>query len=96
MYIILQVVSHWIHFQNNLQWNSESPTHVARNGNLGLIWRYYDSKGILWNIGKYSYFGLLSSCILSKDKLYRVETMDVMSRGKITLKKWFQFNIKYQ
>ena len=40
-------------------------------------------KEIFWTIGSYSYFGLLSSYILSEDKVYRSETMDT---GKIPLK----------
>ena len=35
-------------------------------------------KGVFWNIGELSYFGLLSYYVLSKDKVYRVETMDMV------------------
>ena len=35
-------------------------------------------KGVFWTIGELSYFGLLSYYVLSKDKVYRVETMDMV------------------
>ena len=34
-------------------------------------------KGVFWTIGELSYFGLLSYYVLSKDKGYRVETIDI-------------------
>ena len=41
---------------------------VARNGIVGLKWRYYSPKMIFWTIGEYLYLGLLSSFIIFKGR----------------------------
>ena len=40
----------------------------AINGISSLKYKYYGMIDIFWNIGRYLYFGLASSCVVSKDR----------------------------
>ena len=64
---------------------------LARIGIFRLKQRYYGPKGIFWTIGVYSYFDLLSYCIISK---YRGLQGRKIEMGDITITYWCQCNFK--
>ena len=41
--------------------------YVEIDGKFSFKWIYYGPQEIYWTIGEYSYFGLFSSSIISKD-----------------------------
>ena len=68
---LLMLTTHWILYLIVLFNKYNSRMSVARNGIFSLKWRYYDQKWIFWTILVYSYFGIMSSYILYRDKRYR-------------------------
>ena len=66
---------------------------LSRNYIFSLIWIYHGPKRYILDYWETVRFCLLSYYILSMDKVYRVEIMDI---GKISLTHWCQWNMQMQ